>query len=100
MTEHTSGPWEVERSQGCFLVVSRNEPKDWPILVAQTGSAVEIDEANARLIAAAPDLLNALDSLLCRIAVNGDDVGIISDAYTIRAIQKAFAAVAKATAEE
>jgi hypothetical protein len=55
---------------------------------------------NAYRMAASLELAEALDALLCRIAVNGHDVGIISDGYTIRAINKALAVIAKATGEK
>jgi len=60
MSEHTKGPWEArwsERGQYWFI--------DHP---QQEGSAtltkLNCDEADARLISAAPDLLEALEALL------------------------------------
>jgi len=60
MSEHTKGPWEArwsERGQYWFI--------DHP---QQEGSAtltkLDCDEADARLISAAPDLLAALHDLL------------------------------------
>jgi hypothetical protein len=68
MSKHTLGPWEASEgypsdiwhvdmpSRGYSVVVSRAE-EDWDM-------AVEEVQANARLIAAAPDLLDALETLL------------------------------------
>jgi hypothetical protein len=100
MAEHTPGLWVVERSQRCFLVVSKDEMKDWPILVAQTGSDIEIDRANARLIAAAPELLERLSDLCDRAerarALLRRDGGFWGMLDTTRE----RAAIAKAAAEE
>ena len=68
MSKHTLGPWEVSEgypsdiwhvdmpSRGYSVVVSRAE-EDWDM-------AVEEVQANARLIAAAPDLLDALENMI------------------------------------
>lgn len=49
---HTPGPWEV-----CI----RYEPNDWPVYAINGQmESHEEEQANARLIAAAPDLLAAL----------------------------------------
>lgn len=71
-TQHTPGPWEIAGpadSQGeAFLIVAGDKN------IAYTGDTFDEekhegvitaeDEANARLIAAAPDLLAALRTLL------------------------------------
>lgn len=55
---HTKGPWSVERERGQYIVTSIGGPVAH---VARWTSAVELDDA--RLIAAAPDLLEALRKL-------------------------------------
>lgn len=63
MSEHTPGPWRVEKF---------NDTKSWSIYAnGGTHSLASIrDAANARLIAAAPELLQALrdarESLIAR----------------------------------
>ena len=62
MTKHSPGPWKLsaysnETMNPEFLVTESNT-NDWPIIVAEVNS-----EENARLIAAAPDLLEALQSV-------------------------------------
>lgn len=59
MMSHTKGPWKLRRP-GC---ISNSEGD----LVATTGYRVTVrfdeDDANARLIAAAPELLAALEAV-------------------------------------
>jgi len=70
MSEHTNGPWRYEH--GDFNVGGDNpggvgsilSDEDW--YVARIEDAPE-DQANARLIAAAPDMLEALLSLLDQV---------------------------------
>ena len=68
MTEHTSGPWQLigsHESEGfdCYWIKAQPSPflrgftKD---VATVTGPQGGVAEANARLIAAAPDLLAAL----------------------------------------
>lgn len=64
--KHTPGPWAIERdhigprsqnddqSYGMLIQVAYLERYDWP----------ENAEANARLIAAAPELLEALEAII------------------------------------
>ena len=60
MSKHTPGPWEArEHSDGSHWFV------DWD---GGWTAGDELSEANARLIAAAPDLLNALEESLVVIS--------------------------------
>lgn len=58
--QHTPGPWEAHliKVQRCIHAGTHNGGGPVAYTCAQT--TPEIDAANARLIAAAPDLLNAL----------------------------------------
>jgi hypothetical protein len=71
MTErqHTPGPWTYTNERGCFRIIRQNAPEHSMSLIAMTSGQSWIDEDNARLIAATPDLLcfaqqifNAIDS--------------------------------------
>lgn len=72
--KHTPGPWgtdpEIKASTDNIYVVSKAEKDgDWPVIAKMTRPELFIrDEseikANARLIAAAPELLIALQDLL------------------------------------
>ena len=100
--EHTQGPWVFREELGTVNAVdpihsqdgrARIEVCDPSLGQTWNGGMLPIDErtANARLIAAAPDLLQALESLLddadvCEVA--GDD-----------AIGQALAAIARARGE-
>jgi hypothetical protein len=79
---HTPGPWK----QSCESI----DP-DWHIVTTQGGAVVANvfapQSANARLIAAAPDLLEALVNLY-GIAV---DEGIVGDNTTLEAARTAIA---------
>lgn len=89
-TQHTPGPWRYERANP--------SPTTGEHLIAgaKNGYLAEIRDcgsgnisANARLIAAAPDLLAALEELL----------NALPSATTHPAIKAARAAIAKATGE-
>jgi len=63
MANHTSGPWEVLQSDGYLQIVSDgNIAHGVASVYARNG--VSAMYANAKLIAAAPDLLEALEKLL------------------------------------
>lgn len=79
MSKHTPGPWGIERLHGEINVISCNErdgaAKDMGIvyvLARDVGGMIHGEqfddrsevEANARLMAAAPDLLDALVALV------------------------------------
>lgn len=60
--EWTPGPWRSEYDDnGFFFVDAPNRPSPY---VAATGGEGSENEANARLIAAAPDLLRALQLIV------------------------------------
>lgn len=92
MAEHTPGPWRYEK------------PKDYETnerfefwAADGTGIGECHWEKNAHLIAAAPELLEALED--CRSALDqmmGDSDLPEDDSAEMKAIQKASAAIAKA----
>ena len=85
---HTPGPWAARRMHtGGFDIM---DPRNRDVVTVYGGGVeTESREANARLIAAAPDLLEALKSLVANLA-EGD---FISETR----IDAARAAIAKAT---
>ena len=91
-TKHTHGPWMFDPSlkgDGSFggsYIVSNNAKKTWPL-------AEVYREDNARLIAAAPDLLEALKALVADLKPYMGQ-GRMDDK-----IRNAIAAIAKATGE-
>ena len=75
MSTHTPGPWGwIEKNGNAFLIQANDdEAKEYPGLkcIADDGSAygeygrkIEPDSADAKLIAAAPDLLEALEQFV------------------------------------
>lgn len=70
--QYTSGPWTVEDPmKGELSIVQANKPTyEWRFIASipdadlEDGFPQETVEANARLIAAAPELLEALKALL------------------------------------
>lgn len=97
MSKHTPGPWKYSRWDqwgDARFYISQQEGapytpnySDVATLIAETpsGELVRIQEANARLISAAPDLLDA-----CKAALSDDQPYI----------EKCRAAIAKATGEQ
>ena len=88
MTQHTPRPWKA------YLVVVNNAPSQWHVGTGEWGApsvAVCNNETTARLIAAAPELLEALTALTDYIAA----YGVPEDAEEKYAY--AIAAIAKAT---
>lgn len=87
--KHTPGPWTADIDSSHHRAVVRNgmEPlaEMW-----MTGKPQAEREANARLIAAAPELLEALDSLVSACELPGDHCEIE------QALPAATAAIEKA----
>lgn len=64
-TEHTPGPWKAAPAESPTYSIGPTDPSVKPGIVAVTVGGN--DEANARLIAAAPDLLDLCQALLDRL---------------------------------
>ena len=97
MTEHTRGPWTAKvQSDGSLWIMGGHGSSVYDSALADTWP---LSEADARLIAAAPDLLEALEGIeeharqvLCEIT--DQDTGWF---YQLQAATgKARAAIAKA----
>lgn len=99
--KHTPAPWTYytePQPNGCPIIGSRG------LMVATLAHTVNQDDqretalANARLIAAAPDLLAALQRILpfvdCIAAITREDINEYEQAY-----KDAIAAIDKATGE-
>jgi hypothetical protein len=101
--KHTPGPWVADLET--YPIMVRSQSETWPLVdelgneegrtgvfIANTGD----NKANARLIAAAPDLLEALKVILRdHMAVHG-----VGDLEMQPALFQARAAIAKATGGE
>jgi hypothetical protein len=102
MTTHTPGPWYVgtdfsDQARHIYAVkmVCDDDGEEWHPLIASTDDDERLIDwqANARLIAAAPDLLEALEAY-----VSADDE-IYGDSIGGEVREKARAAIVKATQE-
>lgn len=98
MSEHTPGPWKFESRPvfGEFYV--RQDPKDWNergyqlICSLPATKPNDMFRANARLIAAAPELLDALRLVHDKVLTEYHS----RDSYVRQQVE---AAIAKATAD-
>ena len=95
-TKHTPGPWHI----GVRTFHAGRDvygPKGEPVAVADDAiTATPEAEANARLIAAAPDLLAALEALTACASMSGP-AGTTAYLISNERMQAARAAIAKAT---
>ena len=102
MSKHTPGPWELRTwDEDCWRVLGTNGvgiPGCYSIADVINGNGSEQNKANAALIAAAPDLLQALQLLHDDIAEYAriNNLG----GFDNHAMKLARAAIAKATGEQ
>ena len=61
ISQRTPGPWVFVRGHNCFLVYSTSDRRQ---LICSTDNNGSNDQENARLIAAAPALLDAAKAIL------------------------------------
>lgn len=65
MSNHTPGPWSYWSGYNPFdKIEAQVTAEDGDIVIASYNHLIEEGEANARLMAAAPDLLSALEDLI------------------------------------
>lgn len=105
MTRHTPGPWYVSGTIDGYAIRYRDQADYYTIATAHDdiGAWRNTDDeeaaANARLIAAAPELLEALRMML----EDADDAHGRGDGtpwVTFASMNRARAAIAKATGDE
>jgi hypothetical protein len=111
MSKHTEGPWSfAHNGAGDFktacIDICQSNSKEFRGQVAYLQSAEHIEGitmaecgANARLIAAAPDLLEALEDLTDDIAGRFDMDSPSTNPGMVAAVHNARAAIAKARGE-
>ena len=100
-SKHTPGPWLVVKCDGGFRAFDTD---DWTIIgqnkivpaLVWGGVAFEEGKANARLIAAAPDLYEALSEMVTRYEAKAD----MSDVEAIEWHRRARAALAKVSSSQ
>lgn len=106
--KHTPGPWRYDKQSGyiwgksvggCGLTESEHlvaEVRGWGHLQYLPNGAV-VQDANGLLIAAAPDLLEALQGML---SLEESDLRGYDDTDVCKELEDARAAIAKATGNE
>lgn len=111
MAEHTPGPWEVDDcgnicGQGAALAQVFGA-EDFPCIPEEDYDDVNLEcAANARLIAAAPDLLAACQSWvsyfdqLQRLCEPGDPLNVARQQFHGERVNRTRAAIAKAAGKE
>ena len=90
MSKHTPGPWHLEEREYAGVMwdaIVRNHENDPVASVGMAGYTKATGQANARLIAAAPEMLEALKATV----VNVDTLR-----FTLPSIDRVLAAIAKA----
>lgn len=108
MSKHTPGPWLTDRNNvhtGQIAIIHHCLNNDWVEVWtdkwAQTGLGEEEQEANARLIAAAPDLLEALKTAMQQLETDAIFMSLsgANGDHQAKAALIARAAIAKTTGE-
>ena len=95
--KHTSGPWHHVGDGLVYTELTSND--DEAIFICDTGnsrapSSSEEERANAQLISAAPELLDALRRILRHVPNDAGGASLSDD------IHRAHRAIARATTEE
>ena len=88
MSGHTPGPWTFIPADEFWVKPAIQRGKEGGMVIEGLSAASE--EADARLIAAAPDLLSALNAMLTHMGMDEDE-------WNKPTFDQARAAIAKAT---
>ena len=93
-TQHTPGPWNFDEHNGKLWITDDTGIGTIALLIPEPDKGIwDEDKANARLIAAAPELLEALKIAMHYMEGDSDDEQEEADYSTIKeAIAKATAA--------
>ena len=95
MSKHTSGPWAIYVNAPSDIVIRKMSKDGYELCsIARVSSGY----ANARLIAAAPELLEALKEAHNALELFASDESP-SGQIAVAAVMQASAAIAKATGE-
>ena len=88
MNSHTPGPWEVTGENGYLnqCGIGRRTAHGFDPIAAAYGAGNEL-EANARLIAAAPDMLAALEHVRASAQTGTYDGGVVISFAAFEAVR-------------
>lgn len=91
MSKHTPGPWvagEISWESG-WIEINATAPRPMPVAYALPAGTEDRNDdvtiANARLIAAAPELLDACEACLARDDIADDELGVMLRAAIAKA---------------
>jgi hypothetical protein len=96
MAAHTPGPWEASRWRVCYGVLPGQRIGVICDVATNKESRTPESEANARLIAAAPDLLAACKAAIEEFRHLGQAMGEMTPPKTVDVWNRVEAAIAKA----
>lgn len=71
MSKHTEGPWERDSKKNIYIVGDINKKENNATYICEMDALNTEWEANAKLIANAPELLKVCKGLVERIDING-----------------------------
>lgn len=97
-TNHTPGPWSLKMTgwrTNPFAIYSPRRPGAVACVPSRTSVPLDEQDANGRLIAAAPDLLDALEAMTAAFDWQAPNANPAINA----AVEAARAAIAKAKGE-
>ena len=101
-TEHTPGPWRIGDAGNTVFGSPNGEPA--PVVVATLAPARGAKRANARMVAAAPDLLEACKEAVSGLGLdareNADELEQDFGTEGVRVFNLLRAAIAKAEGQE
>ena len=100
MSNYTAGPWQLQNPEGLLSVQVVKQPDKCICTVYKLFFEDAEALANARLMAAAPDLLEALDKLLAATVDEDLKYGITLTEAEEEARALALAAIAKTVGED
>ena len=99
MSNFTQGPWVADKTSRAIGPVSRESDQSYgmviPVAWVEFDPEVEIQAANHQLIAAAPELLEALQNLKREVVLSDIDLAYIESHFRPH-IDRARAAIARA----
>lgn len=98
MSEHTAGPWEVDYYDDIVVDINGDFVASTIVYYVDRRRTPEENRANSELIAAAPELLEALrdaEFIIRKLSINPKEIGGMMDTLK-RSAKDAKTAIAKA----
>ncbi len=102
MNKHTPGPWAIHQNEFCQWISNESGKAQLAKTLQPAGMADETAKANARLIASAPELLEALQLIVDGLKYTAEfgAMQTTESGVTFQPLGTALAAIAKAKGEK